>query len=303
MKDNFSFIVIPDTQNLCSEHPEKLQNMTNWIADNAEKLNVKVIIHVGDLVNNGKQNEVEWKNHEQAFKVIEKTKIPTLFSIGNHDYDNLLQYDRNSSRFNQYCDVFNINEKVINKNIGVFEKSKNENKYFKTKINDINFLFLILEFGPRDEVINWANKVLEEHSNFRVIIITHSYMYINGKRTNEDSKHNPKKASSYFGSRFGNDGEDLWNKLVKLHKNVTSVYSGHHVGGNVSYRFDQGKNDTLVFQSFQNWQDELDGGNGRIRIIEYSLKTNTIETNVFNTDANLYETKRGYSISFPFDHT
>ena len=49
----FSMIVIPDTQDLCTHHPDRLKVMTKWIVDHAQHLNLKKIIHVGDIVNNG----------------------------------------------------------------------------------------------------------------------------------------------------------------------------------------------------------------------------------------------------------
>ena len=40
---------------------------------------------------------------------------------------------------------------------------------------------LVLEFGPRNEVINWANDFVKNHKNKRFILMTHEYLTRNGE--------------------------------------------------------------------------------------------------------------------------
>jgi hypothetical protein len=252
----FSIIVIPDTQDVCTSHPEKLKQMTKWIVEQSKELNVKKIIHVGDVVNNGALREEQFLNHQEAFSLIDEVDIPITIAIGNHDYDNILNENRNSKMFNKYCGVHNYENKPWFG--GVFEQNKAENIYTKLKINGTMFLFLSLEFGPRDEVLEWANQLLEEHADHKAIIVTHSYMYLNGERTKPGDNHNPK---DYKGAHGANDGEDVWNKCLKRHKNVMAVFSGHHITDNVSYRYDVGEQGNLVSKlamcfKWRRWSDQ-----------------------------------------------
>jgi hypothetical protein len=292
--NDFSMVIIPDTQDLCTSHPVKLKKMAQWIVDNREAQNIKTIIHVGDVVNNGALRKEQWENHREAFALIEDANVPSMIAIGNHDYDNILNENRDSKWFNMYCGVSNYQNKRWFG--GVFENGKAENMYIMLEIEDKSYLFLSLEFGPRDEVIDWANHILEEYEDHETIVVTHSYMFLNGERTKQGDAHNPK---NYKGTQDANDGEDLWHKCLKHHKNVTAVYSGHHIPDNVSYRFDVGDKGNLVFQSFQNWQCAENGGDGRIRIIRYKEDSNEIEMNVFNPQTEQWESESGFDISIP----
>lgn len=276
-------------------HPEKLHVMTEWIVEHAEALNVKMIMHVGDVVNNGAEKEVQWHHHKAAFDRIDEAGIPMMIAIGNHDYDNLLAENRNSEKFNQYCGLDRYKDKPWFG--GTFEEGKTENMYAKLDIAGRKYLFLSMEFGPRQAVIDWANNVLQSHADREAIILTHSFLYPEGERTKPGDAHNPK---DYPGAQDAHDGEDLWHQCIKKHANIVSVYSGHHVPGNVSYRSDLGDHGNLVWQSFQNWQMTENGGEARIRIIHYRLSNNEVAMQVYNPQTGVYEDKAGYEVKLPY---
>lgn len=292
----FSIVVIPDTQDLCTSHPDKLKKLTGWIVEQSERLNVKKILHVGDVVNNGARKEEQFLNHKEAFSLIDEANLPIMIAMGNHDYDNLLDTNRDSSMFNKYCGVHKYEDKPWFG--GIFEENKSENMYTKLEINETNYLFLSLEFGPRDEVLEWANHVLEVHADHKAIIVTHSYMFLHGERTKPGDAHNPK---NYKGAHGANDGEDVWNKCIKKHQNIIAVFSGHHITDNVSYRYDVGEKGNLVFQSFQNWQCAPNGGDGRIRIVNFNIDENKIDLTVYNPQTEEYETEAGFTVNLPYN--
>lgn len=288
IKEKFSIIVVPDTQNVATDHPEMLLKTGQWIVDQAEALNIQMVLHVGDVVNDGADNEWQWDNHHAAFDKIDYADIPMLIAIGNHDYDNILQEDRNSKAFNKHCGLYRYKHKPWFG--GMFENNKTENMYAIRTINNEAYIFLSLEFAPRDEVIVWANEILQAHQDHKAIIVTHSFLNIDGNRTQPGTDDHP---HDYIGTMDGNDGQALWEKCVSLNKNITAVYSGHHVGGNVSHRYDAGQENNMILQSFQNWQQTEHGGAGRIRIITCDTD-GTVQHRVFNPQANEYETKPGY---------
>jgi hypothetical protein len=291
---DFSIIIIPDTQNVSTFHPEKLKKMTQWIVDHAESLNLKMILHLGDVVNNGAEREEQYQNHKEAFDLIDGANVPMIIAIGNHDYDNLVNENRSSEMFNKYCGLQRCQDQPWFG--GFFEQGKAENMYAKLEYGGRKYLFLSLEFGPRNEVLDWASAVLDHHHDHDAIIITHSYMYLYGDRTKPGDNHNPK---SYKGAHGANDGEEVWQKCLKRHKNVTAVYSGHHITDHVSFRYDRGDQNNIVFQSFQNWQCAENGGDGRIRILRFRLKDNMVDHQVMNPQTGIYETNGGYEVSHP----
>jgi predicted phosphodiesterase len=293
-KKQFSIVIIPDTQIVTKSHPSMLKQMTQWIADHSEALNIKAVLHLGDVVNDGALQEIQYQNAKESLDLILKKNLPLLIAIGNHDYDNQLASDRKSDMFNKYFGM----ECYRNTSYfgGVYEKGKTENMFTKLEIEGKKFVFLSLEFGPRDSILTWADEVLSSYRDHEAIIITHSYMFLHGERTKLGDAHNPK---IYTGATGANDGEDMWQKLVKHHSNITAVFSGHHVWDHISYRTDQGDHDNVVFQSFQNWQTAENGGEGRLRILQYDLSENSINLKVLNPQTDLYEENPGYRVSFP----
>jgi hypothetical protein len=291
-KGEFSIIIIPDTQKLAVKHFSIFNAMTRWIKDHAAEMNLKIILHLGDVVHHGANCEAEFQIAEAAFNTIYSANLPLLVAAGNHDYDNLIKEDRSLTMFNRYFGVHRQNAQPWFG--GTFEVGQVENCFFKLEIEGKKFVFLSLEFGPRDEVLAWADDILTLHSDYMAIIITHCYMYMYGERTKPGDKHNPK---SYPGATGANDGEDLWHKSLRKHGNVIAVFSGHQIPENVSYRIDLGENGNPVFQSFQNWQSEENGGEGRFRVLKFRPLTNEMTLQVFNPYTSEYETKDGYEVT------
>src|SRR5947209_19228658 len=50
---DFTIVVLPDTQNYSQFHPEIFHSQTQWVANNAARQDIKLILGVGDVVNNG----------------------------------------------------------------------------------------------------------------------------------------------------------------------------------------------------------------------------------------------------------
>jgi hypothetical protein len=292
----FSIVIIPDTQVLAWKQPTIFQNMTKWIKDHAEEMNLQMVLHVGDVVDSGARDEEQFKVAEKAFGEIYNANIPMLMAAGNHDYDNLLSKDRSLTMFNHYFGVHRYHNRSWFG--GTFEEEQIENSYATLDIGGRKFLFLSLEFGPRDEVLAWADDILTKHSDHTAIIITHCYMYMYGERTKKGDQHNPK---DYPGAAGANDGEDQWHKSFKKHSNVLAVFSGHQITENVSYRTDLGEQGNLVFQSFQNWQCAENCGEGRIRILKIRPSDNEMSLCVFNTYKGEYEENDGYRVVVPFN--
>lgn len=296
MNEDFSILIIPDTQAAATFHPDRLSRMADWIVEHAEALNVKMILHLGDVVNNGAQEVEQWLHHKAAFDRIDRAGIPLLFAIGNHDYDDMLEESRSSATFNRYCGMARYKDRPWFG--GVYEAQKSENVFARMDIAGRKFLFLALEFGPRDEVLDWAGQILEKYADHDAIVVTHAYLYPTGRRTQPGDRHNPK---IYKGAHGANDGEDVWRKCLKHHQNVKAVFSGHHIPEHISYRFDLGVQRNLVFQSFQNWQFAEYGGDARFRIMKVRPSSNQIELDVVNPQTGATETGEGCTIRFPLE--
>lgn len=79
---DFTIVVLPDTQYYSLFFNPIFFQQTQWIVKNIKKLNIKFVIHVGDIVNN---NSIpEWRIAKKAMELMDG-RVPYLVVPGNHD--------------------------------------------------------------------------------------------------------------------------------------------------------------------------------------------------------------------------
>ena len=98
---DFTIVVLPDTQNYSQFHPEIFDSQTQWVANNAAGQNIKLVIGVGDVVNNG-TSATETGNANHSISILDQAGVPYVFAIGNHDYETLPPTSRAATTFNGY---------------------------------------------------------------------------------------------------------------------------------------------------------------------------------------------------------
>ena len=257
----FSLVFLPDTQIYSAEYPELFTSQTQWIVNNRARFNIQAVLHVGDVVDANEPRQ--WANADAAMRLLDAAEIPYLLAIGNHDYDTIGDAGRQTTGFNAMFPPARYSAHAWWQG-GFCEAGHSENAYGRLTIAGQDYLFLSLEFGPRPEVVAWANDVLARYADHWAGLITHSFLYIDGTRVSPGDAHNPK---IYPLGATAHDGEDLWRELVSRHANLHWVQSGHHVGGFAAYRADAGCGGTLVHQVFANWQTHTRGGDGWLRLV------------------------------------
>lgn len=253
---NFSLVIIPDSQN---EHQEIVNSIVKWIIDNKNKEKIRFVLHEGDVTNNNSLSE--WSSFVNSFKPL-KDVVPCVVALGNHDME-IIDAKRNTTMFNKY--ISQINSTSLK---GLFEPNKLENGYYFFSGAGKDWMIINMEFGPRQEVLSWASNLIKKHPNRTVIVLTHSYLYYDSSRIGSGDQLNP---HNYISSNT-NDGEEIWNKLVKKYKNISLVFSGHVFGPNQGRRMDIGNNGNQIYQILTNYQHLSNGGGGYIRLIKFYPK-------------------------------
>ncbi|WP_372813128.1 metallophosphoesterase [Paenibacillus sp.] len=61
----------------------------NWIADKKDEMNIKYVIHTGDLVDEA-DKPIQWQRALDDMAVLEKAGVPYGVLAGNHDVDHKL---------------------------------------------------------------------------------------------------------------------------------------------------------------------------------------------------------------------
>jgi len=300
--ETFSFVVIPDTQVLARDHPDVLLTMARWIREHTRELSLRAVVHLGDIVDHGARDELQFRRSLEAFAVLESAGMPLLLAAGNHDYDDPItskrgpvpeERSRDLVMFNQYFGQHRLDDQPWFG--GTFEPQGAENMYAVLGTTRESFLFVVLEFAPRPAVMAWADDVIRAHPRCKVVVITHSYMFLNGERVNATHPANPKR--KYPAAATGRDGEDMWTDHLSHHPNLLAVFAGHHIPGGAGHRVDLGVHGNAVYQFFQNWQDFELGGGGRFRIVTYDETGPTLRIRVVNPTTGRYESEPGYELT------
>jgi len=265
----FTVISLPDTQNYMADPGYYciFQNQINWIIKNKEKLNIVFVAHEGDITDdNGK---VQWKESKKIMNSLSGI-IPFSVTTGNHDIDYGNNKGRNTKMFNQAFPVSMFSETPDSKFVGSY-KNSSQNSYYNFEIMDMKFMVLTLEFGPRDEVLQWADEVVQANQDRRVFLVTHSYMYADNTRVDKEDCWN---ALSYMNE--ANVGEQVYEKFVSKHDNIFLVLNGHILGDGTGRLTSIRKSDTMVHQILANYQMKENAGNGWLRIHKFVPSKNRI---------------------------
>ena len=283
---DYSIAVIPDQQCLTDWHPDMLYDMYQWIADNAEKENMQMVINVGDITNY--PNQLQWERAKHAYDLLQN-KIPYIAVAGNHDYGSAF---RDNSNMNVYFPLSMFKE--MKTYGGSYSEDNNlpddvANTWQEFEINGNKYLVLALEFGPRDSVLAWANDVVEAHPSHQVIVVTHAYMDSDGMVLDSTDSFLPTDYSNMVqeGEESPNNPEAIWDKFVKNHKNIIMVLSGHIGSRNIVMRTDVGVHGNEVKQFLMDAQNE-DPRLDMVAMLNFSNDGQDVEVTYYSPSKGKY---------------
>jgi len=323
-KGSWSLIMIPDIQNYVKwgRNQPLLDLITAWVEDNIDTLNIKMVVCVGDLVQNNEKitndydgdqtTQSQWEAASRAFNRLDG-KVPYIAATGNHDYS----VDRSGNRSSRYSEFFTADKNFLNQKLLV-QNTRNEqgrptleNAAFEIKgLNGKDYLFMSVEYGPRDTVLTWARKVaaLDQYKNHRIILATHNYLSDKDKRTVGEIKwiywepyniNNQIQKAPHVKLPHANNGQQIWEKLVNPSSNIEMVLCGHIAGE--GYRMDKNQAGKPVHQILFDAQSmgggsrSGNGGDGWIRILEFFPDGKTVKIKTFSPLFGVSPTTRPYA--------
>lgn len=266
-KDEFSLIVVPDTQRYTAYFPYLLRTQFRWIRDAVGPLNAKYLVHVGDVVETGAESE--WLLADEAFSMIDGV-VPYTVVPGNHDIDQR-QPEPRTHRATNFNAVFSPKRFEGRSWYGGHKGVTGDNSFGYFMAGGQSFMVLGLEFGPTDDTLEWA-RTLCSNTESKVIIVTHNYMYDDDTRVGDNDLYNPHGLNPQW-----NDGEQMWEKLVRRCDNVVMVLSGHIKGKGVGKLISQTNGGTPVLQMLANYQFMDHGGEAWLRVLRFSPREKTLD--------------------------
>jgi predicted phosphodiesterase len=290
VKDNFTVVVLPDTQYYSKDYPETYTAQANWIVQNASRENIKFVVHLGDFVQNSTSSQ--WDAADAAQDILDRGAIPYCATIGNHDYETDGDYKRDSTKFNQYFGVSRFNGKSYYG--GGYPAGKNDNSYYFFESGDLDFLVISLEYAPRKDALEWAADIVKAYPDRRVVIVTHGYLYTSG-----DSLKHADLTTDY--DSIGSDGTTLFNEFISRYSNIFMVIAGHNGGDCV--RPVIANDGHTIYEVLVDYQFEPNGGNGWFKTFKFSPADGTIlmTPHIVSTSVTAFS-ETGYYSSVPEDH-
>ena len=250
-----------------------LEYTMNWLrSQKRHGKNVVCILQDGDVTNGN--TSVEWQRFNRVTETAAE-EILYVASTGNHDYD----WDKDNKiigRRTTHISKYASFPLTLSKIEACYESGRIENMVIHNEIYGSRYDILVLEFGPRKEVLKWAQDYVSSHPDHNFLLLTHEYLTSEGKRITNDSH-----AELQLKNTTWSVPEDIWQKLVKNNDNIVCVLCGHN--GFSSQLFTTNSFGREVPQILFNLQFLENGGDGWIQLWEFPPQSDTVNVSVYNT--------------------
>lgn len=271
--DAFTIAVLPDTQIYSESFPKSYLAQTEWIAGQQRIRNIAMVLHLGDITNHS--TPAEWLNASAAMKVLDDAKVPFAYCPGNHDYSDRGVCKDRTTLLNDYFPLERCKAQPTFRGVYDKEPERTENSYHCFSAGGREFLVLALEFGPRADVLRWANEVAAANAAREIILITHALIYFDDTRYDWKTHGTKQKWNphAYAVAKATNDdvadGEELWDKLISKHENFILALNGHVLGDGLGRFVSSTPGGREVPQVLVNFQMRPNGGDGWLRLLEF----------------------------------
>lgn len=326
-ENEFTVAVIPDTQGYTdyrlidenNDFSKIFSRQIEFIVANSKKNNGDICfaIHLGDLVNNHSYQPSEWLNVDNSISLLDNI-VPFIVIPGNHDYDEQIISSKfpkstinGSSYFNKYFGPSSIHFRNKEWYGGSYNEGMNSWSIIKSEKEKI--LVLGLEIEPTEDVLSWAQSVMDIN-NYPTIICIHEFLSINYSQTNPG---NADFAYGGYRKKFnGKSPEYLLENLIKKNNQIFLVLCGHYAINNDSenIRTDINNFGNKVYSILSDYQFRSSliskedkkkykwyGGDGWLRLINFSKDRKSIHIQTYSTEFKRYEKDFNSDFIIKFD--
>jgi hypothetical protein len=289
---DWTLAVMPDSQHDAAFFPEVLIRQTQWLAAHRASHQIAMLVHVGDVTDDNSPRQ--WGRVKEAFDILANAGVPFSLTTGNHDLEmrDHVPVSR-STRLNEY---FAASAYQDSREWGLHDPARIENSWHELESPHGRVLILSLEMGPPDAVLDWARQVIAMRSPQLTILVTHAYLYHDGTRYDFGSKGSSQSAAPKGYPIPGlNDGEDVWEKLVKLEPTIRLVLCGHATGDGQGYLVSRNDAGAACHQLLANYQLQVRpsrgfGSGGFLRLLQFSASGSSVQVRTYSPWYNLWLT-------------
>ncbi len=293
---DFTMVVMPDTQCYSAEinggKKEMMFAQTEWAISNRVSRNVAYVTQLGDISNNGDTPSyiVQWYNATNAMYRLEnpvRTQLPDGMAygvaVGNHEQTPNGNADSGTTtNFNKHFGVPHFTGRGY---YAGHYGTNNNNHFDLFSAGGLDFIALYFEYDttPSAAVLDWANQVLATNATRRVIAVTH---YMGTAAT-------PGSLSA--------QGSAIYNAL-KANTNLFLMLGGHTCGddGEGEGSRSDTYNGNTTYTLISDYQCRTNGGNGLMRLMEFSPSNNVVVVQTYSPWTGEYETDENSEFFFPY---
>ncbi len=274
--DPFTFIALPDTQFYSERFPAFFNAQTQWIVNNRDALNIKYVMHLGDIVQTATVIP-QWVNADTAMSIVDLLPdLPYGLTVGNHDQAGNPTATTNYNLFFPYSRYMGVSPWY-----GGHHGNDNDNSYLLFSAGGMDFIAIHFEYdtSPEQPVLDWADSLLKTHADRRGIVVTHHLV----------NTGNP--------ANFSTQGAAIYQAL-KENPNLFLMHGGHVIGEG---RREDTFNGNKIYSLLADYQGRPNGGDGWLRIYEFRPADNLIRVQTYSPTLDRFEVDANSQFSLDYD--
>lgn len=287
--EDYCFAVVPDTQMLSYQYYKSLTdtnsvaNVYDWLLANKDEKNIKYVIGVGDITELSVKDEYN-NVKEHLYKL--SGKLPFSLVMGNHDKYDFQKQGYKPDKMSDF--LFNktfCDDTYIAELDGRYGEGDVSNSYNAFTVGETKWLLLNIDFGPTDEMLNWACDVVEQYPDHKVIVVTHAYLYRDGSTLDANECYPASGHNASF-----NDGDAIFEKLVKKYENIELVLCGHDPWDHIVCSQAKGESGNTVTQLLidSQYMDKYYGATEMIALLYFSPDGETMTVRYYSIAKEMY---------------
>ncbi len=272
-EDDFAVVVLPDTQYYTTGQAGRddiFHAQTKWIVDNRAAYNIKGVIHNGDIVDKGSV-EAQWDVADAAMKRLETVPglsggVPYGVCAGNHDQAPNGTVG-GTVLFNQFFGPTRFAKRPYFG--GTFAAGKSDENWFTFNAGGLDFVVVNLQYSETAReapVLAWAKRVFEQHPEAFGVVNSHAIVTPAGN--------------------FSPAGKSMYDAFKDV-PNVHLMTNGHY---SAEARREDTSGGHTIHSMLADYQSRENGGNGWMRIWEFSPANDELTVRTYSPSLKKFET-------------
>lgn len=264
-ESNYNMVFLPDTQNTIKFRKNVMDTAMDWIIENKNKANIISVANLGDIVENG-NNEEQW-NNALLFNKLPSAGINLLMQPGNHDWPEYFdKYFGGDSEYGK-----------LTKDYVVRTSPSGRSSYMVNDGGSYKYMTLSIDYHSFDTDLSWVEEVLS-NTNIPTIVTSHDLQNCSDTAPSD--------------IKLSEKGKEVWN-VVKKYNQVFMMIGGHSHGSGDEILINDFGNE--VFNVLADYQFAYNGGNALFKFAEFDENTNKIYLSTFSPyAATLSEDERTF---------